>query len=63
MDDIHVNPVTIPEEWGIDYIPNLLDNYFILCAEEQRKIQDEIAKEQLLQEYITDCKKRKVPWI
>lgn len=63
LDDIHVNPVTIPEEWRIDYIPNLLDNYFILCAEEQRKIQDEIAKEQLLQEYITDCKKRKVPWI
>ena len=33
--DLGINPVTIPEEWGIKYIPNLLDAY---C--------DEIAKEQ-----------------
>lgn len=33
--DLGINPVTIPEEWGIKYIPNLLDAYY-----------DEIAKEQ-----------------
>lgn len=60
---ISINPVTIPKVWGIEYIPNLLDNYFLLCGEEQRKIQEKIQDEQMLRDYIKDCRKRGVPWI
>lgn len=28
LSDINVNPVTIPKEWGIRHIPNLLYSYF-----------------------------------
>lgn len=59
LDNLRINPVTIPEEWGIAHIPNLLENYFELRAEEQRKIQEEKDNEQLLKDYIKDCKKRK----
>ena len=60
---ISINPVTIHKVWGIEYIPNLLDNYFLLCGEEQRKIQEKIQDEQMLCDYIKDCRKRGVPWI
>lgn len=30
-----INPVTIPEEWGIRYIPNLLDAYYNKLEKEQ----------------------------
>lgn len=63
MAGISINPVTIPKVWGIEYIPNLLDNYFLLCGEEQRKIQEKIQDEQMLRDYIKDCRKRGVPWI
>lgn len=32
--ELKINPVTIPEEWGIEYIPNLLGNYRSLCQKE-----------------------------
>ena len=35
--DLGINPVTIPEEWGITYIPNLLDAYYDKISEEQAK--------------------------
>lgn len=35
--ELNINPVTIPEEWGIKRIPNLLANYRVLCQEEQAK--------------------------
>lgn len=35
--DLGINPVTIPEEWGITYIPNLLDVYYDKIAKEQAK--------------------------
>ncbi len=28
LDDLRINPVTIPEEWGIEYMPNLLNAYY-----------------------------------
>ncbi len=47
--ELGINPVTIPGEWGIENIPNLLANYKKLCREENAKeIIDEI-----LQEYKT----------
>lgn len=60
---LEINPVTIPEEWRISYIPNLLDSYFNLRAEEQRKIQEEREKEQMLKDYINDCRKRGISFI
>jgi len=41
--ELGINPVTIPGEWGIENIPNLLANYKKLCREENAKeIIDEI---------------------
>lgn len=34
---IKINPVTIPEKYGIDHIPNLLDAYYRMVAEERDK--------------------------
>ncbi len=36
--NLGINPVTIPEEWDITYIPNLLDAYYNKLAKEQEKI-------------------------
>lgn len=58
-----INPVTIPKTYGIEHIPNLLDNYFRLRAEEEDKIQEERERKQLIRDYIKDCKKRGIPWI
>lgn len=35
--ELGINPVTIPDEWGIEKIPNLLANYKKLCQEEYVK--------------------------
>ena len=56
---LEINPVTIPKEWGIEYIPNLLDNYFLMRAEEQRKEKKE--KEEMFFEYVKDCRKKGIP--
>ena len=58
-----INPVTIPKTYGIEYIPNLLDNYFRLRAEEEDKIQEERERKQLIRDYIKDCRKRGIPCI
>ena len=34
LSELGINPVTIPDEWGIENIPNLLANYKKLCREE-----------------------------
>ena len=58
LDEINVNPVTIPREWNIKGIPNLLNAY-------DRRIEDEIFKQQLeevnvqiLRDYFDACKKK-----
>ena len=58
LDDINVNPVTIPREWNIKGIPNLLNAY-------DKRIEDELFKQQLaeidaqiLKDYFDDCKKK-----
>lgn len=35
---LKINPVTIPEEWGIELIPNLLDAYYDKLDEEQESL-------------------------
>lgn len=50
LDDILVNPVTIPREWGIDYIPNLLRAYFDEIMEEQVMT----SREYLFNEYLSE---------
>lgn len=35
LDEIFVNPVTIPRRWGIDHIPNLLRAYYDAQCDEQ----------------------------
>ena len=50
LDDILVNPVTIPRDWGIDYIPNLLRAYFDEIMEEQVVT----SREYLFNEYLSE---------
>ena len=57
LSHLRINPVTIPKEWGIDYIPNLLDNYYAMLAEEQDKKWEEKMNRQILEDYIKRCKK------
>jgi len=35
LDKLRINPVTIPVDWNIEYIPNLLNAYYDKCAEVQ----------------------------
>ena len=58
-----INPVTIPKTYDIEHIPNLLDNYFRLRAEEEDKILEERGRKQLIRDYIKDCRKRGIPRI
>jgi len=59
LDDILVNPVTIPRDWGIDYIPNLLWAYYDSIYEEQLITSREFKAEQYLSEYLLrDCKEK-----
>lgn len=55
LSGMNINPVTIPREWKIAYIPNLFNTYL-------NKIAIEKFKEQALNEYIKDCKKQGKVW-
>jgi hypothetical protein len=37
LDKLRINPVTIPRDWGIEHIPNLLSAYYDKCAEVQNE--------------------------
>jgi len=37
LDKLRINPVTIPREWNIEYIPNLLNAYYDKCTEVQNE--------------------------
>lgn len=56
LDAILVNPVTIPREWKIDYIPNPLRAYYNHITEEQLVPKIEILFDQLLAEYLLEAK-------
>ena len=34
LDKLRITPVTIPGDWKIEHIPNLLNAYYDKCAEE-----------------------------
>lgn len=48
---LNINPVTIPKEWGINHIPNLLYAYYDKVGEEKSKQQMEEFQKELLGEY------------
>ncbi len=52
LDDILVNPVTIPREWNIDYIPNLLWVYYDSIYEEQLITSSEFVAKKYISEYL-----------
>ena len=54
LDDICVNPVTVPREWGIEHIPNPLRAYYNVAFEEQFLFDNEYRFNQLLEEYLAD---------
>jgi len=56
---LRINPVTIPDEWGIDCISNLLDSYYNKAEAER----NERFWDQEFKKYIKDCKKHGKPWL
>lgn len=52
LDEIFVNPVTIPRNWGIDYIPNLLKAYDHTICDEHLVFLNEFKAGELLSEYL-----------
>ena len=53
LDEILVNPVTIPREWGIKHIPNPLRAYNASVADNQVLNDNEIRFSELLAEYLS----------
>lgn len=59
FDYININPVTIPREWNIQRIPNLLNAYDRRVEDELYKKQQEEIDLQILKDYYDERKKRK----
>ncbi len=58
LSEINVNPVTIPREWNITRIPNLIDAYDRRVEEELYKRQQEEMNFQIWNDYVDECKKK-----
>jgi len=56
---INVNPVTIPREWGIKRIPNLLGAYYEKLSQEQNKERDEQFWKEMLEDYRKKKRRKK----
>jgi hypothetical protein len=54
LDNILVNPVTIPRSWGIKYIPNLLTAYYDSIYEQRLLYENEYLFSQHLKEYLAE---------
>ena len=54
---IGINPVTIPREWNIEFIPNLLKAYYNELAVIHEKEFLEQNKREILEDYFKDCRK------
>ena len=52
LDDILVNPVTIPRRWNIEYIPNLLQAYYDAIYEEQIMFEQEYLARKRINEFL-----------
>lgn len=63
LERLNINPVIIPEDWGIKKIPNLLTNFYRLKEEERQKKEMEVLKDRMFKDYIKDCKKRGEDWM
>ncbi len=59
LSEINVNPVTIPREWNITRIPNLLDAYDRRVEAELYKRQQEEISHQILKDYLKNGNKYK----
>lgn len=59
LDGIGINPVTIPKEWNIKHIPNLLDAYYNKIEDERNRKLLEQSRLDLLEDYFAKRKKRK----
>lgn len=59
LTNLKINPVTIPREWGIKYIPNLLYTYFDKVAEEKSLEQIECFRSECLKKTLATKKERK----
>ena len=59
---LKINPVTLPNEWGIEHIPSLLDNYYLIRAEERERESEKQFYEEICRDYIRDCRKKGKTW-
>ena len=62
LGQLRINPVTIPSDWGIDYIPNLLNNYYKVLEKERLSAEAEKRNQQIFEDYIKDCRKQGKSW-
>lgn len=53
-----INPVTIPREMGLDYIPNLLRDYYARREQERLAEQNKKYQEQIVRDYFKDMRMR-----
>lgn len=51
LSSLRINPVTIPKEWGIKHIPNLLYAYYDKAEEEKNRKEMEAFQQECLKEY------------
>ncbi|WRS27315.1 hypothetical protein U6B65_13435 [Oscillospiraceae bacterium MB08-C2-2] len=63
LETIGINPVTIPQNWKIQHIPNLLDTYIEKIESERSKKKLEQFRQEAFEEYVRDCKKYKKSWL
>lgn len=59
LDTLRINPVTIPREWNVEFIPNLLNAYYNMLAVEHEKELVEQCSREILKDYINDCRKKR----
>ena len=52
LSNLGINPVTIPKDWRIKHIPNLLNTYFNKVEDEKQKELMEKWQQECLEEYV-----------
>ena len=57
LEQLRINPVTIPREWGIEHVPNLLDTYYSKLYDVHKREIYEQCERDILNDYIKDCRK------
>lgn len=54
LNDLNINPVTIPKEWGIKHIPNLLSSYYDKVQQEDNEKWMEEFQSECIDEYVKE---------